>query len=49
LTKLEQEALAIKAPRRRIDVQAGLNHQRELYEILADRLEDLKKVHLFVI
>ncbi|KAH7263235.1 hypothetical protein BKA59DRAFT_48593 [Fusarium tricinctum] len=44
LTKLEHDALAIKAPGRRAEVQGDLNGKRELLEALLDRLEDLKQV-----
>ncbi|KAF4332535.1 hypothetical protein FBEOM_13666 [Fusarium beomiforme] len=44
LTKLEQDALAIKAPGRRAEVQGDLNGKRELLELLLDRLEDLRQV-----
>ncbi|KAM5345403.1 hypothetical protein ACJ41O_011265 [Fusarium nematophilum] len=44
LTKLEHDALAIKAPGRRAEVQADLNRKRELLELLLDRLEDLRQV-----
>ncbi|KAF5027869.1 hypothetical protein F66182_10 [Fusarium sp. NRRL 66182] len=44
LTKLEHDALAIKAPGRRAEVQADLNGKRELLELLLDRLEDLRQV-----
>ncbi|SPJ76270.1 uncharacterized protein FTOL_06001 [Fusarium torulosum] len=44
LTKLEHDALAIKAPGRRAEVQGDLNGKRELLEALLDRLEDLRQV-----
>ncbi|KAJ4264889.1 hypothetical protein NW762_005132 [Fusarium torreyae] len=44
LTKLEHDALAIKAPGRRAEVQGDLNGKRELLELLLDRLEDLRQV-----
>ncbi|KAF5681062.1 hypothetical protein FHETE_93 [Fusarium heterosporum] len=44
LTKLEHDALAIKAPGRRAEVQGDLNGKRELLEVLLDRLEDLRQM-----
>ncbi|KAI1051457.1 hypothetical protein LB506_003274 [Fusarium annulatum] len=44
LTKLEHDALGIKAPGRRAEVQSDLNRKRELLELLLDRLEDLRQV-----
>ncbi|RTE71672.1 hypothetical protein BHE90_013923 [Fusarium euwallaceae] len=44
LTKLEHDALGIKAPGRRLEVQTDLNGKRELLELLLDRLEDLRQV-----
>ncbi|KAF4977336.1 hypothetical protein FZEAL_6108 [Fusarium zealandicum] len=44
LSKLEHDALAIKAPGRRAEVQGDLNGKRELLELLLDRLEDLRQV-----
>ncbi|KAK0386223.1 hypothetical protein NLU13_6060 [Sarocladium strictum] len=44
LTSLEQDALAIKAPVRRAEVQSDLNHKREVLDLLFERLEDLKQV-----
>ncbi|KAF5615881.1 hypothetical protein F52700_13177 [Fusarium sp. NRRL 52700] len=44
LTKLEHDALGIKAPSRRAEVQSDLNGKRELLELLLDRLEDLRQV-----
>lgn len=44
LTKLEQDALGIRAPGRRSEVQGDLNKKRELLEVLVDRLEDLRQV-----
>ncbi|KAF4957623.1 hypothetical protein FGADI_2985 [Fusarium gaditjirri] len=44
LTKLEHDALGIKAPGRRAEVQSDLNGKRELLELLMDRLEDLRQV-----
>jgi hypothetical protein len=44
LTKLEHDALGIKAPGRRVEVQTDLNGKRELLELLLDRLEDLRQV-----
>ncbi|CAG7562957.1 unnamed protein product [Fusarium equiseti] len=46
LSKLEHDALAIKAPSRRAEVQGDLNGKREILEVLLDRLEDLKQVAL---
>ncbi|KAJ4012191.1 hypothetical protein NW752_004585 [Fusarium irregulare] len=46
LSKLEHDALAIKAPSRRAEVQGDLNGKRETLEVLLDRLEDLKQVAL---
>ncbi|EKJ73512.1 hypothetical protein NXS19_009210 [Fusarium pseudograminearum] len=46
LSKLEHDALAIKAPSRRAEVQGDLNGKRELLELLLDRLEDLRQVAL---
>ncbi|KAF5546360.1 hypothetical protein FNAPI_8868 [Fusarium napiforme] len=44
LTKLEHDALGIKALGRRAEVQSDLNGKRELLELLLDRLEDLRQV-----
>ncbi|KAK7428934.1 hypothetical protein QQZ08_004551 [Neonectria magnoliae] len=44
LTKLEHDALGIKAPGRRSEVQGDLNRKRELLELLLDRLEDLREM-----
>lgn len=44
LTKLEQDALGIKAPGRRSEVQGDLNKKREVLELLMDRLQDLRQV-----
>lgn len=46
LSKLEHDAMAIKAPGRRAEVQGDLNGKRELLELLLDRLEDLRQVAL---
>ncbi|OAQ68078.1 synaptobrevin [Pochonia chlamydosporia 170] len=42
LTKLEQDALHVKAPTRRMETQNLLNVNRERLETLLDRLEDLR-------
>lgn len=44
LTRLEQDAIGIKAPNKRIVAQTDLNRKRELLNTLLDRLEDIKKV-----
>ncbi|KAH6984907.1 hypothetical protein BKA56DRAFT_581880 [Ilyonectria sp. MPI-CAGE-AT-0026] len=44
LTKLEHDALGIKAPGRRSEVQGDLNRKRELLDLLLDRLEDLREM-----
>ncbi|KAH7159947.1 hypothetical protein B0J13DRAFT_540012 [Dactylonectria estremocensis] len=44
LTTLEQDALGIKAPGRRSEVQGDLNRKREMLELLLDRLEDLREM-----
>ncbi|KAH7326413.1 putative synaptobrevin protein [Stachybotrys elegans] len=44
LSRLEQDALTIKAPHRRSEVQGTLNRQREILEQLLDRLEDYRKI-----
>ncbi|KAK7415866.1 hypothetical protein QQX98_005555 [Neonectria punicea] len=44
LTKLEHDALGIKAPGRRSEVQGDLNRKRELLELLLDRVEDLREM-----
>ncbi|KAI5459894.1 hypothetical protein BGZ63DRAFT_388923 [Mariannaea sp. PMI_226] len=46
LTKLEQDALGIKAPGRRAEVQGDLNQKRELLEMLLDRLDDFRELAL---
>ncbi|KAK9442667.1 synaptobrevin [Metarhizium brunneum] len=42
LTKLEQDALRLKAPTRRVETQNLLNVNRDRLETLLDRLEDLR-------
>ncbi|KAH6890479.1 hypothetical protein B0T10DRAFT_485990 [Thelonectria olida] len=44
LTKLEQDAMGIKAPGRRAEVQGDLNRKRDLLEMLLDRLEDIREM-----
>lgn len=44
LTKLEQEAMAILASRRRAEAQTDLNAKRELLDSLLDRLQDYNKM-----
>ena len=44
LTKLEQEALAIKSPSKRLEAQTELNRQREALNLLFERLEDMREV-----
>ena len=46
MTKLEQDALHVLAPGRRVELQTDLNHKREQLELLFDRLQDLHKVSL---
>lgn len=46
LTKLEQDALHVLAPGRRVELQTDLNHKREQLELLFDRLQDLHKASL---
>uniref|UniRef100_A0A8H7K360 Uncharacterized protein n=1 Tax=Bionectria ochroleuca TaxID=29856 RepID=A0A8H7K360_BIOOC len=46
LTKLEQDALGVLAPGRRVEVQTDLNKKRELLDVLVDRLQDLQKLAL---
>ncbi|PNY24573.1 Uncharacterized protein TCAP_05497 [Tolypocladium capitatum] len=42
LTRLEQGAMDVKAPARRLEVQGALDAHRELLETLMDRLEDIR-------
>jgi hypothetical protein len=44
LTRLEHNALGIKAHVRRQEIQADLNRKRELLELIVDRLNDLSQV-----
>ncbi|KHO00736.1 synaptobrevin [Metarhizium album ARSEF 1941] len=44
LTKLEQDALRLKAPARRAETQSLLNVNRDRLETLLDRLEDLRHI-----
>ncbi len=46
LTKLEQDALAIKVHSKRVEMQADLNQKRDLYEQLAERLRELDDVSI---
>lgn len=48
LFKLEQDALALKAPTRRLELQGALTAHRDTLDTLLDRLEDLKQVSLGV-
>lgn len=49
MTKLEHDALAIKAPGRRAEVQVDLNGKRELLELVLDRLDDFRHVRTMAI
>ncbi|KAK3357227.1 hypothetical protein B0T25DRAFT_538596 [Lasiosphaeria hispida] len=44
LTKLEQEAIAVKVHARRHEMQADLNRKREALDQLADRMSDLAEI-----
>ncbi|QPH12533.1 hypothetical protein C2857_004734 [Epichloe festucae Fl1] len=44
LTKLEQDALQVKAPTKRIETQNILNINRDRLETLLDRLQDLRQM-----
>ena len=44
LTKLEQEALAVKINARRQELQSDLNRKRETLEQVADRISDLAEI-----
>jgi hypothetical protein len=44
LTKLEQDALAIKVHSRRQEVQADLNRKRDMFEQLTERLRELDEI-----
>ncbi|KAG5985700.1 hypothetical protein E4U54_005870, partial [Claviceps lovelessii] len=44
LTKLEQDALHIKAPKKRAETQELLNLNRDRLETLLDRLQDLRQI-----
>ncbi|KAK0711582.1 hypothetical protein B0H67DRAFT_611635 [Lasiosphaeris hirsuta] len=44
LTKLEQEAIAVKVHARRHEMQADLNRKREALDQLVDRLNDLAEI-----
>ncbi|OAQ87225.1 synaptobrevin [Purpureocillium lilacinum] len=44
LFKLEQDALALKAPTRRLELQGALTAHRDTLDTLLDRLEDLKQI-----
>ncbi|KAK2590612.1 hypothetical protein QQS21_011714 [Conoideocrella luteorostrata] len=44
LTKLEQDALQVKAPTKRAQTQSLLNANRDRLETLLDRLEDLRHI-----
>ncbi|KND92170.1 hypothetical protein TOPH_03148 [Tolypocladium ophioglossoides CBS 100239] len=44
LTRLEQGAMGVKAPARRLEMQGALNAHRESLETLMDRLEDLRQI-----
>ncbi|KAI0870255.1 hypothetical protein GGS24DRAFT_114177 [Hypoxylon argillaceum] len=46
LTKLEQDALAIKIHARRQEMQANLNQKRGLYEQLTERLRELEDISI---
>ncbi|KAI1149870.1 hypothetical protein F4825DRAFT_34485 [Nemania diffusa] len=46
LTKLEQDALAIKIHARRQEIQANLNQKRGLYEQLTERLRELEDISI---
>ncbi|KAI1082386.1 hypothetical protein F5B20DRAFT_34961 [Whalleya microplaca] len=44
LTKLEQDALAVKVHARRQELQTDLNRKREVFEQLAERLRELEDI-----
>ncbi|KAI9167462.1 hypothetical protein HJFPF1_03589 [Paramyrothecium foliicola] len=44
LTKLERDALDVKAPGRRSELQGSLNAHRELIDLLLDRINDFKQM-----
>ncbi|UNI21395.1 hypothetical protein JDV02_007389 [Purpureocillium takamizusanense] len=44
LFKLEQDALALKAPTRRLELQGALTAHQDTLETLVDRLEDLRQL-----
>ncbi|CAI4219144.1 unnamed protein product [Parascedosporium putredinis] len=46
LTKLEHESMGLKAQLTKHDLHVDLNRKREMFEILADRLEDLNQLEL---
>ncbi|KAJ2973194.1 hypothetical protein NUW58_g8998 [Xylaria curta] len=46
LTKLEQDALAIKVHSKRQEMQADLNRKREIFEQITERLRELEDVSI---
>ncbi|RWA13874.1 hypothetical protein EKO27_g1255 [Xylaria grammica] len=46
LTKLEQDALAIKVHSKRMEMQADLNQKRDVFEQLAERLRELDDISI---
>ncbi|KAI0526530.1 hypothetical protein F5B22DRAFT_586325 [Xylaria bambusicola] len=46
LTKLEQDALAIKVHSRRVEMQADLNQKRDIFEQLVERLRELDDISI---
>jgi len=48
LTKLEHESMGLKAQLTKHDLHVDLNRKREMFEILADRLEDLNQVGFLI-
>lgn len=44
LTRLEQDALGMLSPPRRMEAQKDLNKKGEILELLMDKLQDLHKV-----
>ncbi|KAI1861149.1 hypothetical protein JX265_009768 [Neoarthrinium moseri] len=46
ITKLEQDALAIKVHTRRQETQADLNRKREVFEQISERLRELEEISI---
>ncbi|KAJ3575969.1 hypothetical protein NPX13_g3852 [Xylaria arbuscula] len=46
LTKLEQDALAIKVHSRRVEMQADLNQKRDIFEQIVERLRELEDISI---